>query len=61
MGHIDQELELSIINITWERERRDTSSLTVKQKWAVIKKNEWKSLDLKYIDIFIKIYNNPNK
>ena len=57
MGHIDQELELSIINITWERERRDTSSRTVKQKWAVIKKNEWKSLDLKYIDIFIKIYN----
>lgn len=36
-----------------ERERRDTSSLTVKQKWVVIKKNEWKSLDLKYIDIFI--------
>ena len=60
MGHIDQELELSIVNIR-ERERRDTSSLTVKQKWAVIKKNERKSLDLKYIDIFIKIYNNQNK
>jgi len=58
MGHIDQELELSIINIIRGRERRDTSSLTVEQKWAVIKKNERKSPDLKYIDIFVKIYNN---
>lgn len=58
MGHIDQELELSIINIIRGRERRDTSSLTVEQKWAVIKKNERKSPDLKYFDIFVKIYNN---
>ena len=61
MGHVDQGLELSITNIIRERERRNTSCLIVKQKWSVIKKNEWKSLDLKYIDILIKIYNNKNE
>lgn len=45
--HIEQELELSIINIIIMRDR-NTDWLTVKHKQAVIK-NQLKILDLKYI------------